>query len=325
MLAAEGRHEMFHRHPYPIFSLLFSLYLPTILLALFLLRQTAEFFAKYRRDLRVVAYAVFGSGWVCVLVYRSFQFASVLDMFPSWVRLTLPRVTYLSSLASLLFVICAKQTRQRSESALRSSVVAAFASLLPTLLLILGPQSPFPLLFLALQCGLLLHVCATSPSSFFPAVALLWALFAWQYFFVTGHRCDLPSVQYEAGYYGFEEFSFATSVPLVFLNTFASFFLLTLVLPLLPLVHTSMNRKLSKSLSFFQCIVYYLFYFALSTTASTLVAFLNRRHLMVWRIFAPTFLFYLLALSVCDTLILILFACFHSVFQMLERNQALRE
>lgn len=261
----------------------------------------------------------------CVALYRVLQAVHYLDAQPELIRTLLPRLVYMLALAA--FAVLVRAPRSAFASSLHAMLYGVTANLLPTFLLLLGPQASPAVLLLLVQRDLFLHLHAGSKRASFPVTALLWGFFTLQYFFFTGHVCDVASVHFEAGYYGSEEFNLMLSPTLVVINTFASPLFFALSLPMLSLVqnqqtpaakryccssrvYENCSLVVSAALpnSLFQSLVVYLSFFSLNATVMNLVVFVHRRHLMVWRVFAPKFLFDQVFLLVAMALMLIAFA-----------------
>uniref|UniRef100_S4RDL5 Phosphatidylinositol glycan anchor biosynthesis class O n=1 Tax=Petromyzon marinus TaxID=7757 RepID=S4RDL5_PETMA len=147
-----------------------------------------------------------------------------------------------------------------------------------------------------------------------PEVAM-WSLAACQFFYATGHLPTFPALQWNAAFVGFHGGHSGHVLPalLVGLNTYASHALFAAGLPLLltwPFAReagaarrspadegaTGMEMRLHghpKLLhgALLRLGATYLLLVGLQLTASVCAAAVLRRHLMVWGIFAPKFLF----------------------------------
>ncbi|KAG3165316.1 hypothetical protein PI126_g4702 [Phytophthora idaei] len=107
-----------------------------------------------------------------------------------------------------------------------------------------------------------------------------------------------------AGFVGFDTFNFYTAGALLGLNTFGCFALAVLALPWLNLKQQQPQSTGTSLLLAFSA------YFSLNTLVSTLFVALQRRHLMVWAIFAPKFIFDGVVLLFTEFLLLLLLAPF---------------
>ncbi|XP_062269341.1 GPI ethanolamine phosphate transferase 3 [Platichthys flesus] len=156
------------------------------------------------------------------------------------------------------------------------------------------------------------------------APIVMWALAASQFFHATGHLPTFPSIQWGAAFVGFPDGHTGTLLPasLVTLNTFASHILFAVGCPLLlfwPLVcevrgsrggggggggracgdedeDAVMEMRLREnpqqfSAALLQLATRYLFIQGAQVFASVCAAAILRRHLMVWKVFAPKLMF----------------------------------
>ncbi|XP_038598463.1 GPI ethanolamine phosphate transferase 3 [Tachyglossus aculeatus] len=152
-----------------------------------------------------------------------------------------------------------------------------------------------------------------------------WALSASQFFYATGHQPVFSAIHWNAAFVGFPDGHVAPLLPalLVGANTFASHFLFAVGCPLLlfwPSVCEGPDAPRRKppsppargtaeeaaealtdtrprdgpdrfSAALLQLGLKYLFVLGLQVLACVLAAAVLRRHLMVWKVFAPKFLF----------------------------------
>lgn len=133
------------------------------------------------------------------------------------------------------------------------------------------------------------------------------ALMGFLGFFATGHQAVLTSIQWKAAFVGFEVVTYPFSPVLVVINTWGAFALSALAIPLLALWNVSprpqatvpvLGHTLQLSLAFIT-------YHSAITLASALFAAWLRRHLMVWKVFAPRFMLAGCTLLVVDLSILV--------------------
>ncbi|XP_038153507.1 GPI ethanolamine phosphate transferase 3 [Cyprinodon tularosa] len=226
-----------------------------------------------------------------------------------------------------------------------SAPLLLFCGLLGVGLLLLHPEGmSLAFLLLLLEMGALLHIHASSttlsgspganPGAFnvpwTPVV--LWSLAASQFFHATGHLPTFPSIQWGAAFVGFPDGHVGTVLPasLVTLNTFASHILFAVGCPLLlfwPLVRevrgsrggrgygeegedAVMEMRLREnphqfSAALLQLATRYLFILGAQTFSSVCAAAILRRHLMVWKVFAPKLMFEASGFLVSSTFLLI--------------------
>ncbi|KAM9735635.1 GPI ethanolamine phosphate transferase 3 [Menidia menidia] len=212
-----------------------------------------------------------------------------------------------------------------------SAPLLLFGGLLGIGLLLLHPEGmAASFLLLLLEMGALLYIHASSITlsglqgaysggfnvPWTPVV--LWSLAATQFFHATGHLPTFPSIQWSAAFVGFPNGHTGTIVPasLVTLNTFASHILFAVSCPLLlfwPLVcevrgsrggrgggedgeDAVMEMRLREnpqqfSSALLQLSTRYLFILGAQVFSSVCAAAILRRHLMVWKVFAPKLMF----------------------------------
>ncbi|CAG9467422.1 unnamed protein product [Pedinophyceae sp. YPF-701] len=123
-------------------------------------------------------------------------------------------------------------------------------------------------------------------------------------FFATAHRCEFPALQYMSAYVGFPRFNFLRSAPLLGTNTFGHLLATAAALPALAratcgagagpefrstVVRLAIGVQLSR---------------AVACLGAALAASLMKRHLMVWGLFAPKFVFEACFLVVTDVALL---------------------
>lgn len=211
-----------------------------------------------------------------------------------------------------------------------SAPLLLFCAMMGVGLLLLHPEGmalAFLLLLVEMGAVLYIHASASNLSVQHRTQAgfnvpwtpvLLWALMAAQFFHATGHLPTFPSIQWSAAFVGFPDGHTGTILPasLVTLNTFASHILLAVSCPLLllwPVVcevrHSRGGRacgdevedavmeiRLRESPQHFssallQLSARFLFVQGAQVFSSVCAAAILRRHLMVWKVFAPKLMF----------------------------------
>lgn len=205
-----------------------------------------------------------------------------------------------------------------------------------------GMALAFLLLLLQAAALLYLHASSSNLSSqqnhsgvfsvpWVPVV--LWSLTASQFFHATGHLPTFPSIQWGAAFVGFPQGHTGTALPasLVTLNTFSSHILFAVSCPLLlfwPLVCELRGTRTSRlggaedgdevvmemrlrehpqqfSSALLQLAARYLFVNGAQVLASVCAAAILRRHLMVWKVFAPKLMFEASAFIVGSVFVLV--------------------
>lgn len=147
------------------------------------------------------------------------------------------------------------------------------------------------------------------------SMVVLWHFLSSYYFYCTGHQATIPSIRFEAAFVGFPGDMENLILPgfLILLNTFSGPVLFAFSLPLLLFWPQIPNRLLgignkgglqSRKGEFdwieapdllrtrmFRLVLMYQILNGVKLLASCCSAALHRRHLMVWKIFAPRFVF----------------------------------
>ncbi|WVO18035.1 hypothetical protein L204_105733 [Cryptococcus depauperatus] len=128
------------------------------------------------------------------------------------------------------------------------------------------------------------------------------ALSGFLFFFATGHQSVISTIQWRSAFIGLGTANYAISPILVIINTWGSFFLTAVAVPLLAIWNISPRPRgsvptLAHSL---QLILAFLVYHTTVTFASAVTAAWLRRHLMVWKVFAPRFMLAGVTLLVVD-------------------------
>ncbi|KAJ3177686.1 mannose-ethanolamine phosphotransferase gpi13 [Gaertneriomyces sp. JEL0708] len=118
-------------------------------------------------------------------------------------------------------------------------------------------------------------------------------LLSHHHFFTTGHQTTLSTIQWDIGYIGIRQLNYTLSPLLITLNTFSSHVLFTALVPLIylwkrPLINTTHTTYVP---GLTRVVMAYLAMQIGTTVAATVGVGGFRRHLMVWRVFAPKYLF----------------------------------
>lgn len=130
-------------------------------------------------------------------------------------------------------------------------------------------------------------------------------------FFATGHQATFASLQWKSAFIGFSSIVYPFSPLLVVLNTTGPHFITALSIPLFVFWNLTPTFKNQRPLpvlrSLLKAGIGYSSYQATISLASAAFAGVLRRHLMVWKIFAPRFMLGAISIVVVDV-VLILFA-----------------
>lgn len=126
-------------------------------------------------------------------------------------------------------------------------------------------------------------------------------------FFATGHQAVLSTIQWKSAFVGFPTLTYPFSPILVVLNTFGGFILSALAVPLVALWNLdpapgSEDRAVCDTLRVALGVVLYR---SMELAGSAITAAWLRRHLMVWKVFAPRFMLGGVVLLLTDVLIIL--------------------
>ncbi|KAJ2354484.1 mannose-ethanolamine phosphotransferase gpi13 [Coemansia sp. RSA 2618] len=134
-------------------------------------------------------------------------------------------------------------------------------------------------------------------SSLLPAQVVLMALLSYVGYFATGHQFTLVSIQWSTAFVGVREMQLVVCGIIVALNTLGAFVLTAVCMPLAVLWNESLGSQLLRLApdNYMARITgagaAYAAYHAVVAVGSAAFAAWFRRHLMVWKIFAPRFMF----------------------------------
>ncbi|KAL5570338.1 hypothetical protein UlMin_026913 [Ulmus minor] len=131
-----------------------------------------------------------------------------------------------------------------------------------------------------------------------------WSLSAVCLFFCTGHWCAFDGLRYGAAFVGFDEFILVRQAILLTIDTFG----FSLILPVfgIPFLVTFSQVEKRKHNVLSRLSLAYLLYGLITATtvmATIMCVTIHRRHLMVWGLFAPKFVFDVVGLLLTDVLI----------------------
>ncbi|CAD6569487.1 MAG: mannose-ethanolamine phosphotransferase gpi13 [Cyphobasidiales sp. Tagirdzhanova-0007] len=142
---------------------------------------------------------------------------------------------------------------------------------------------------------------ATGPS--FLSISTL-VLLGFHLFFTTGHQAVLSSIQWKVAFVGFPTLTYPFSPILVLLNTLGPFILSAAAVPLLVFWNVAPSLKNGPTVPLLthllRASLAFLLYHTAITLSSAVFASHLRRHLMVWKVFAPRFMLSALTLITMD-------------------------
>ncbi|KAJ9125365.1 hypothetical protein QFC22_000325 [Naganishia vaughanmartiniae] len=135
------------------------------------------------------------------------------------------------------------------------------------------------------------------------------ALLAHVLFFSTGHQAVLSTIQWKTAFIGVATVVYPVSPLLVAINTFGPFMLVALAVPLLALwnvsPHPSSAARTPVIGDTVQAALGFSLYFSTTAFTSALFSAYLRRHLMVWKVFAPRFMMAGVVLLLVDVALVI--------------------
>ncbi len=232
---------------------------------------------------------------ICLFCFRFFDSSMISLLFLSlpvthWLlqyinhpMFLVPRISFIASILSVGVHLI--RPAQISKSSVFISHISSYS-------LLLGPASPAAILLALCQCYgfyyLVQHLDDRSGTditsslssenikfSFLSATYLY--LSSCLFFFSSGHKCDFGTLHITSAYVGFEEFAYYRGAVMLTLNTFGNY-LFPILAYLLRLVSHEDGDATVSALAWL---------FSIRTTATATFVHFQRRHLMVWAIFAP--------------------------------------
>ncbi|KAL6058819.1 mannose-ethanolamine phosphotransferase gpi13 [Balamuthia mandrillaris] len=257
----------------------------------------------------------------------------------AWLRVLLPRATYAFSLLSIILItFCLHHQRQHHLTSSLLLLQWLVLSVAMPVMLVLGPRSSWTVVLALVQGHFFIrnaprlhsmHQSHPQQQKQLPMASLVtMALFGMHYFFQTGHACAFSALQFESAFVGLEETSLVFGGLLVALNTWSSFCLFIFGLPLMAWQHfddqckkgrtqDTNERRFPLLNDFSWALFAYMLFFAFNFGLTAAFVFKERRHLMVWRVFAPKFAFDGLTLLAVDVLLCLVSALLPSSWSFL--------
>ncbi|KAM0948388.1 putative Type I phosphodiesterase/nucleotide pyrophosphatase/phosphate transferase [Dioscorea sansibarensis] len=233
-----------------------------------------------------------------------------------------PRVLYAVGFGFLSLIVLCKILNQKehASSPVEQTTTATVAMLCawgPTVLILLGSQGP-PVALIYLfgawciirsQRGVQVEAQSQKEVPVNDPISIMqWSLLGVCLFFYTGHWCAFDGLRYGAAFIGFDEFNIVRQGLLLAIDTFGVLHIIPIMsLPLLvTLKHCYSKHSQVKAVLFLVLTQVFLCYgliTAVTTTFTIICVTIQRRHLMVWGLFAPKYVFDVLGLLLSDVLI----------------------
>lgn len=296
----------------PILALIFLAYLLYIIMA----RSSCRSIWKYVVLGTILCYILIAVHWAS----ESDVLSSML-MLQGIGRNCIPRIIYAIGLGQLLLLAFSplfhKDRDLESKMHLLIKTLAMLSSCSSTIIVLSGKQGPLVALvtitggYCIMRLGNIERGSTDKVAgilTFDPLSVTQWSLLATCLFFVTGHWCAFDGLRYGAAFIGYDEFVLVRQAILLTIDTFGfSHIIPVFGLPFLVarqklLGRTDQDRRLLH-LQLSQMYLMYGLITAASVIATILCVIIQRRHLMVWGLFAPKFVFDVVGLILTDILI----------------------
>ncbi|BFG15919.1 hypothetical protein CerSpe_021930 [Prunus speciosa] len=233
-------------------------------------------------------------------------------------RSYIPRLIYAIGFGQLLLLtfnqLFSKRKSSDHSNLLYIKTVAMFSAWSSTIIILLGKQGPWVALAFIIggYCIMRLDNIELDVKDggswnrmLDPVPVTQWSLFAVCLFFCTGHWCAFDGLRYGAAFIGFEEFLLVPQAILLTMDTFG----FSLILPIfgVPFLVACLGQsEKGKKFILTRLSLVYMIYgliMATSVTATIICVTMHKRHLMVWGLFAPKFVFDVAGLILTDVLV----------------------
>ncbi|XP_052134647.1 uncharacterized protein LOC127753216 [Oryza glaberrima] len=190
----------------------------------------------------------------------------------------------------------------------------------PTILILLGRQGPFVALICMTIAWCLIKLQQKNQRELkldkgihaADSVSVTqWSFLAVCLFYLTGHWCTFDGLRYGAAFIGFDHFHIIRQGLLLSIDTFGvSHILPVLSLPFIAICwynSASKNSKVNDATvtRLIQVLLMYGLITSITTTLTIICVTIQRRHLMVWGLFAPKYVFDAIGLLLTDLLVVL--------------------
>mmetsp|Transcript_17144 Transcript_17144/g.32680 ORF Transcript_17144/g.32680 Transcript_17144/m.32680 type:complete len:1070 (+) Transcript_17144:2-3211(+) len=182
----------------------------------------------------------------------------------------------------------------RSATRVKNTKLALFRGMM-LLVMVTGPSCSSTAVLVLLQCASICKIMESFGSKVVdaPVMAALWRLAIRSAFFGTNHHCSFNRLQYSAAFIATDSFHFVIAGSSLFFNTFGW-----------EMIGSTLVLVLSRTTGRSTVWSWFRFYQWTEMLASCISVSVMKRHLMVWAIFAPRFMFAAVFTGFC------LFLCF---------------
>ncbi|KAI4369473.1 hypothetical protein MLD38_017910 [Melastoma candidum] len=237
-------------------------------------------------------------------------------------RTLIPRIIYTIGLGELLLLAFGKLGEAQApdcRESLLDRTVCMLSTWSSTVILLSGRQGPLIALASIIGGYCIVKLQNAGEDNGVSAIVdplsvVEWSLLAVIMLFSTGHWCAFDGLHYGAAFVGFDEFALVCQAILLTIETYGFSHIIPIFgLPFLVLGNnliscTKQPRKLV-TLCLTQVYLMYGLIMATTVTVTIICVTIQRRHLMVWALFAPKFVFDVVGLILADILI-----CFASLY-----------
>ncbi|XP_057979081.1 GPI ethanolamine phosphate transferase 3 isoform X2 [Malania oleifera] len=245
-----------------------------------------------------------------------------LDLvFDAFGRNLIPQIIYAIVVVELSFLVFGQLLNKDSDLDCKKSLVNKTVAMLSAwssvVILLSGKQGPLIALasIIGGYCIMRLdNIEQDIKDGIGPLPVTQWNLLAVCLFFCSGHWCAFDGLRYGAAFIGFDEFILVRQGVLLAIDTFGFSHILPIFgLPLLAVwryIWSDTARR--KQFILIQLTQVYMMYGLIMATAVAVMMLcvtIHRRHLMVWGLFTPKFVFDVVGLLLADVLI-----CLASLF-----------
>ncbi|CAH9088478.1 unnamed protein product [Cuscuta europaea] len=278
-----------------------------ILLALMVHKSASQGISKY-----IVA------GTICSYVLTALTWITDSNMFGLSVIIDsgkanrISRIVYLLGIMQILFLAISRFSSKEGTSDRDRCKIDALSMLFAwssIIIILSGKQGPLVALVAVVEGWCILRLARLEQrdlgSTLHCLPVIQWSILAACLFFCTGHWCTFDGLRYPAAFIGFDEFNLVRQAVLLTIDTFGFSHILPIIG--LPFLVAYQNPVKNTNQYFYTVLlqVYLMYGLAMATTATLTIlsATIQRRHLMVWGLFAPKFVFDAVGLLLNDFLI----------------------
>lgn len=235
-----------------------------------------------------------------------------------------PRLVYtiggLSLAISAFYRLFGSTDHLKMNERITSLSAVMLCSWSPTILILLGRQSPFVALICMTIAWCIIKLQQKNQRELkldkgihaADSVSVTqWSFLAVCLFYLTGHWCTFDGLRYGAAFIGFDHFHIIRQGLLLSIDTFGvSHILPVLSLPFIAICwynSASKNSKVNDATvtRLIQVLLMYGLITSITTTLTIICVTIQRRHLMVWGLFAPKYVFDAIGLLLTDLLVVL--------------------